>query len=218
MKNIFIAILLMLLGSSAGYAVSPAILHGISGGGCSESYFSDVTPDTAWSVGQSADRHYVGTVYTPAADECVCAIDVYVYGIQGTLTTDHDYYAQIYEMTTTTLSSLVTNGTSNVVAGETLAASTWVSANAGKFEFSTCVSLTGSTAYAIVFALDTEGDGIADEPNLDGTNYWQLGHDDESNIDSVLGGTGKWTWDSSIPYAQIIADEQDDIQIKVWTE
>lgn len=189
---------------------------------CTLAYFSDVTVDENLRIANTTTAHYVGTVYTPAATQCICQVDVYVSDLQGTLTSSFDFYMQIYTVDgNDDLAALVSNGTSGIVPGESIVDDTWISANAGNFTFATAPSLTGSTEYALVIVLDTEGDGIADEPNYsvpDDTNYFSIGYDNGAAGDAVLGGRGRWLWDSSIPYADQSTDADDDVQIKVYTE
>lgn len=223
MKKLFLSILLLFLFVGFSFAANPLFFTvcELLGDDCAQNYFSNVTVDDDLHIANTSTAHYVGTVYVPPLNECICAVDIYVSGVTGTLTSSFDFYMQVYTVDgNDDLASLVSNGTSAAIQGELLSASTWISANAGRFEFSPAVSLTGSTEYALVVVLDTEGDGVADEPSYsvpDNTNYFDWGYDNGASSDSVLGGRGRWLWDSSIPYADQSTDAGDDVQIKVYT-
>ena len=219
-----IVLLFLLLFATNSYAVSPAILHGMSGGSgntavCAETYAPNLAADAELYIGRLEATDFYGALYKPATTQDVCQIDAYIRYITGTLTSDHDYYCRIFSIDGNDDVDAIL-GTSSKVDGDLMSAGTWVSANAGYFVFDTPVTLTGGTTYAITFFISRGDSDLTDNPEHDGTNYPMIGFDNENNIgDGISMGRGSWTWDSSIPYADEFAiDPEDDVLIKVWTQ
>ena len=182
---------------------------------CQVDYSPSVSDDQNFSIGFSTYTDFRGILYTPSSGEEICSIDLYIRSISGTLTSSHDYYCRIFAIDGSDQAVTVL-GTSNVVPGESMVGGTWVSENAGAFGFSSSVSLTGSTTYAITFFIDRDGN-LNDDPEADTTNYPNAGYEDESIIDSIGGGRIGYLYNPSLPYAVQTQDEDDDVKLKVHT-
>ena len=190
--------------------------------GCTLAYFSDVAEiDSDTPIAEDGDDDYVGQQYIAPANQCVCAVDVYVNSVDGTLTADHDFYMQIFTLASDNITALVTNGTSAKITGESIAITSWLSENAGRFEFSPAVALTSGEDYALAITMDNDDDGPAPaEPDYDGTNFFNWGRDNSGDGgDTVADGVGRWAWQSgAVTYASSWHDGTDIYQIKVYTE
>lgn len=174
--------------------------------------------DNAW-ISRTDETAFHGFVWTPDDNALVCSIDVYVYGVAGTLTSSHDYYARIYEVNQTTHVVTGTVGTSNVVPGEDIVSGTWVSANAGTFDFATPASLTADTKYVIAFFLDRDGNQ-SDAPEVDATNRWSAGIDNENDGDSSGDHQdGRVAYSYNDISGSIAPDEdlEDDFEVIIYT-
>ena len=186
---------------------------------CTETYAPSLTYNYANSVGRYEDSDFYGLLYTPATNENICKVDMYVAAIVGTLTSGHEYYLRIFtidgsgDADTIVATSLPIDGDEIDAVGGTA----WLSSAGYYFVFSPAVELTGSTTYGFGIFVDQDSD-LTDNPEHDGTNYWQFGSDSGNDGDSIQGGRTYWTWDSSIPYLDTIVDATDDILIKVWTQ
>jgi hypothetical protein len=178
--------------------------------GCTETYAPAVTQDQGDYVGYQEGSDFVGFVYVPASDECICDIDVQIRQEYGD-PTGLNYHISIYTVDgNNDLASLV--GTSDAVAGSVIqgaANGSWMSANGDTFSFSPCVNLTGSTEYALVAFVDDDAN-LTDNPEHDGINYWRWAYDNELGSDGITIERGIWTWDASIPYAELGALDADD--------
>ena len=130
-KLLLISVLLLFLFSFNASAWNPFLISSGTGAVCAEVYAPSLTSDAPKIVGGETNRHYIGFRYDPASSECICAIDFYVDGITGTITS-YVYYAAIFALDSSTpkrLNSLM--GTSGSIAGSALVSDTWISANAG---------------------------------------------------------------------------------------
>lgn len=189
---------------------------------CTELYDASLvaTQDQPVYIGSVASADFYGLLWTPADDAVVCKIDAYVRAISGTLTSSHDYYARIYSVNAGTNVTTGVVATSAVVPGESMVATTWISANAGAFEFLSPPTLSADTKYAIVFFIDRDGN-LDDNPENDTANYPHFGYDDENNGDGVGDGTyqsGRIYYDyNDIGSAVTNLDAEDDILVKIDT-
>lgn len=170
-------------------------------------------------VGRYSASDFYGFLYTPAANECVCKIDPYIYSETGTPA--GNYYARIfvYNGATGAIDSIA--GTSSAVAGAGIngQGGQWSSASAGTYDFDPCISLSTGTTYAITWFISTDAD-LTDDPEYDGTNYWAIGTDDNAASDAIQLGRGSWQWDAEIPYPKeaYVPDAASDALVKIYTE
>jgi len=220
MRKLYIFILFMAVLTFVSYSSAVIIIRTAPPTGappsCSLSYDGGWTADTERPFGSASAVDFYGIIYTPTSDEDVCAIDIYIYNINEDLT-DKYYRAVILTWNATGPTCDTWLGHSDQVSGDDFVAGTWTSANAGLFEFSSAVSLTGSNTYLIGIYADTDGTPD-DDPEHDLVNYASFGDDNNNNGDSITGGRAYCAWDSSIPYGGVMVDENDDILFRVHTE
>ena len=183
-------------------------------GVCVKSYDPVVTVDTSVSVGRYASQDFVGFLYTPSDNECVCRVYAYVETEEGDQT-GINYHVRIFTVDgNVDVDAII--GTSAAVAGATINGN--ATAFTGAFTFSPCVHLTGSTLYAITVFPDDDAN-LTDDPQIDGTNYWTWGFDNERNLDAIQSGYNKWACDAAIPYEdQEATDDDDDMEVEIWTQ
>ena len=170
---------------------------------------------TDWvQTNNGADRYYDGIKYTPDSNECICEVDFYAEYLDGSRT-NYDYYLRIYALNGSNEITSPTGalGQSSKMDGDSLVVDTWISANAGRFVFSSCVSLTSGSNYGFAIFLDTDGDPDDNPPELGDTdNQWGLGYDDEAATDSIQGGRFSWDSDGTVS----VTDAEDDFRIRVF--
>jgi hypothetical protein len=187
----------------------------VAGPGCTETYAPAWTSDSERAIGQASSVDYYGLIYTPTSNEDVCAIDLYIEGIDGTLSSAHDYYISIFTINGADCQALL--GTSVKIDGDAMVADTWTSANAGLFTFATPVSLTASTSYIIGAWVDQDGN-LTDNPEHDATNHPEFGDDNNNNGDAITGGRIYCSWDAAIPYVGTLSDANDDPLFRIHTQ
>ena len=199
---------------------------------CAELYAPSLTADADAYIGNLSDAAYYGLLFTADENADVCAIDAYVRGVkisgtayytavaQGTnrLTSAYDYYARIYSVNQTTDVTTGVIATSNVVAGEEMIAATWLSENAGMFEFASPQTLTADTKYAIVFFVDRDGT-LTDAPEIDSANSPYFGFDNENAGDSSGDHQPGRIYYSHTDIGSAVGnlDEEDDLLVKIHT-
>jgi hypothetical protein len=222
----FVAILILLVAGIAGAdfkvnnvsnpaevngVSSPAKVNSVTASVCTADYTPSVTIDGAHSIGRYNAQEYVGFTYVPTASRSVCQVDIWVQSpVTGSLS-GKNYYCEIYSISSGELSDRL--GLSDAVAGTTVAA------GAGGFvswAFSTPVALTQGTTYGVAWFVDTDSN-LTDDPEIDGSNYFEVRYDDELNGDSIQTGLKAWAWDSSIPYSIDSQDPEDDFKVQVHT-
>lgn len=183
---------------------------------CTETYSGPGgwTDDTSRGFGQTDGIDYYGAIYIPLGDETVCAIDLYIRAINGTLSSSHDYYIKIctlvdYGGGNYDCDAVI--GTSDKVDGDGMSATTWQ-----EFTFSSTVNLTSGVAYGIGALVDTDGNPN-DDPGAeaDGTNYPSFGDDNNANGDAITAGRWYYNYTSTDGF---IADANDDPGFKVSTQ
>lgn len=214
-KLLLILIFSLFLAPFTAEAISPVFLHLIgSGTVCTETYAPSLTADAYTPISRYANIHFTGFLYTPTSNVEVCALDIYIESIGGNVTSK-GYYAQIWTIDgSNQLNTLL--GTSNRVLGTSIVATTWISANAGLFQFSSAISLTGSTTYGVVVFVDTDSDPN-DVPEIDGTNYINWGRDTGNDGDSIQNGECRWTHTDPTPHVVYGLTVGDDILVKIHT-
>lgn len=221
MKKYILVLLLLLLFPLSGSAfnITMAGSSTPSVTVCTETYAPSLTGDAYLSVSRFSAIEYTGFLYTPASNVDVCALDIYVWSLAGD-PTSKGFYAQIWEIgdgDPDPANSLVTNlGTSVRLLGTNLAATTWISANIGLFEWASPVSLIGSTTYAVIVFVDTDSNPN-DAPEYDGTNYITWRFDNENNGDAIQAGGFHWTYTSPTPHVVNVSDLEDDMLVKIHT-
>jgi hypothetical protein len=181
---------------------------------CAEDYAPSLTADVGRDIGATNTREFNGFIYTPATNKCVCYVDVYIKNESGD-PTGINYHLSIHTIDgSSQLESPL--GVSSAIAGADIngQAATWISANAGTFDFSTCVSLTASTSYAFAIFPDQDSN-LTDDPEIDGTNYWQLGLVDENNGSLIHSGRYTWSYTDPLPHVVQSTDAEDDILVKI---
>lgn len=181
-----------------------------TGGVCQETptYAPSLTGDIYEAIADAATQDFIGFKYTPASNQTVCKVDVNILDVL-TDPTGNKYYLAVYALDGSgRLNTLV--GLSDAVDGGALAAG-WNS-----FAFSTPISLTSGTAYGGGWFLDTDSN-TTDDPEVDATNSWRPYWDNNSNVDAILGGRYRWTWDAALPYEVEGSDALDDMVIRVYT-
>ena len=190
-----------------------------SGTSCVEDYTCEPTIDGDRNLSASASTDYVGAKYTPTGNICVCAIDLYVRDVNGTMSEDHDFYVRIFEMSGDDITDMATGGlgTSGKINGSSFNdGGEWLSEYAGLATFGTCVNLTASTDYAITIFMDTDGN-TSDDPEDDSVNYIEIGYDNSgSSCDAQMGGVA--TWRHSDGSDVIAIDTADEMALRVHSE
>jgi len=215
MKKYYL-IALVLFGLCFGFIQQQHLAVIAKKGECTETYAPSLTGDAGMYIGQSDSYDFYGILYKPASSESICKLEVYIEALQGTLTSSHDYYCRIFSVDGNDDVDAIL-GTSSKLDGDALVDNTWTSANAGFFEFSSPVALTGGVTYAITFFIDRDSD-LTDNPEFDYQNYPEFSFDNERNLDAVQVGRVGFTWDAAIPYADQGIDAEDDALIKIWTK
>jgi len=182
-----------------------------------QSYYSDTTIDTAAPFGSASGIDYYGELFTFTEEVQVCAIDVYIDAINGTLGATHDYYIKIFAVDGSNNATSVM-GTSAKLDGDSFSVDTWVSANVGLFTFVSPVTLSASTLYAITLFVSTDGT-LDDDPEHDITNYPSFGYDNNGAVDTIQGGRISFTTDGGggLPYTGTLQDANDDMAIVIHT-
>ena len=215
-----IVLLFLLFFATNSYAVSPAILHGMSGSGnlteCTETYSPNLAVDAENHIGRWSASDFLGFLYKPTSTASVCQIDVYVRYITGTLTSSHDYYCRIFSIDGNNDAATIL-GTSSKIDGDLIGEEAWISANAGYFVFDTPVALNSGTTYAITFFIDQDSD-LDDDPEADADNYPGFGYDNERNLDTIQYGAIGFAWDDTIPYADNSSGVNDDWMVIIWAQ
>lgn len=186
-------------------------------GDCTATYVPTLTEDANDPVGAYNGREFAGFKYTPTANECLCAVDAYNTSHSGTLSANYHVRVFALDGSNQPTSSL---GTSSAAAGGSMSDNTWLSTNGGLPTFSPCISLTSGTAYGIAIFPDTDST-LDDDPEISGTNYWNIAIDNENNHAgdaAKLGGMFKWAWAADFPYSITTSDLEDDPLIKIHTQ
>lgn len=214
-KKLFMVVILTCFLAISAWAMHPAfmaiIVQPSSSTVCTEDYVYEtvVLLTGFYKMANSNSDEYKGFIYTPDSDESICEVDVYVYGIDGTLGASHDFYMRIYSMTGDNLNASL--GQSGKLDGSDFSASTWISENAGRFVFSSPVSLSSGVPYAIVIFLDSDGNPNDTPPEVDSTNAFYWGYDDENDDDSIQGGRHSWDDDFTVDDS----DDEDDMGVRI---
>jgi len=173
--------------------------------------------DTARPIGNTVTVDFYGSLYTPAADICVCKVDFVYYSVNGTASSidSYNYHVRIFEDDGSNGDdvSLGVPYISDAVSGANVRA-----VGTGEFigfSFTTGVQLTGSQLYGITLFIDTDSN-LTDDPGdeIDATNYWNFGDDNEGPASQ---GRVTYTYDASIPYARNSPDLDDDPVIRVYS-
>lgn len=214
MKKLFLGIVLSFFLAISAWAMSGPFMQSITGCGsltCTKDYAVENTANllSYFKIGISALEEYRGFIYNPDSNESICEIDIYINYLDGTLGANHDYYMRIYSMTGDNLN--VSLGQSDKLDGSDIVAATWISANAGRFVFSTPIDLTNGVSYAIVIFLDLDGNPNDTPPESDAINYFRWAYDDENNADAIQGGRHGWNDDFSV----VTSDDQDDFGVRI---
>lgn len=190
---------------------------------CAESYAPSLTVNNGYGaeIGRYSGADFGGYLYSPTGNECVCKVDAYISVDTGDQTgINYHMRVFVYNAGTSAVDSIV--GTSSAIAGASINGNvgTWTSANGGYFEFSPCINLSSGTVYALTIFPDDDAN-LTDDPEVDGSNWWEWGADNSNNGDAIQLGRGAWTWDASIPYVKDeawVPDATDDGLMKVFTE
>ena len=178
-------------------------------------YSATTTADTNFTSSYNVDESsWSGFKYTPAATQHVCAVDFYIRLKNGTWTDiEHEIYLSIYTLTGTTLNAEI--GRSASVLGKNFATTTWTSANAGLFEFSSAVALTGAVQYGFGLFRDSDSDP-EDAPETNETHYFRLGYDSASDRDGIQGGVSGWRGSDGVQTTAGTGTLTDDLMIIVY--
>jgi hypothetical protein len=181
---------------------------------CLLGYDHGETQDGTFPFGQYLGKAFGGGKYTPSSNQCVCAVDVYFGGTQGTLTSSDDIYIRIATLNgSNEINSPTTGlGTSSKIDGDTITDHTWISANIGVVTFSPCIELSSGTAYAIYGLLDEDGNTAT--VDNDSSNYPRMGMAIETDHGSIWGGRFQWEDDGTVN----VSDAPDDVGIRIYTE
>jgi hypothetical protein len=150
-------------------------------------------------------------MYTPPVEITVCRVDWWITGYGGT-PANRDYYTSFYlldgSLEFTYDSDLVTNGRSAKVDGSAWN-DEWVT-----WTFSSYPVLAASTNYGLIIHVVDDGeDPSTQESYEDGTDYVNLGYDDENNSTDYIGGRRHW---NSLEQVND-HDPEDDILVKIYT-
>jgi hypothetical protein len=183
---------------------------------CQVDYAPSMTVDQNLTIGATAWVDFAGFLYTPTANKSVCAIDMYIKAIDGTMPDGMNIHWRIFAIDANRRADSVL-GTSVAVAADLMVVSTWTSANAGLFTFDTDVELTSGTQYAFCAFVDTDGN-LTDDPEIDVTNKVSAGYDNGSSVDTIGGGRISYTYGESFPYVIYGEDSTDDVLIKIYTK
>ena len=182
-------------------------------------YSATTTADTNFTSSYDVDTSsWSGFKYTPAATQHVCAVDFYIRlkngtWIDGESQIEDEIYLSIYTLTGTTLNAEI--GRSASVLGKNFATTTWTSANAGLFEFSSAVALTGAVQYGFGLFRDSDSDP-EDAPEINATHYFRLGYDSASDRDGIQGGVSGWRGSDGVQTTAGTGTLTDDLMIIVY--
>jgi len=221
-KLLFIAILFFSSLASAGFLqMQEQIIMSKSTAAavCAEDYAPSLTADAGRNVGAYNELEFTGFIYTPAANKCVCYVDIKQNSEAGD-PTGINYHMQIYSLDGSSGLNVLL-GTSNAVAGADLqgGGNEWISVltSTNGFVFDTCVNLSASTPYGFAIFPDTDTN-TTDDPEVDSTNYWILDLDDENNGSLVHSGRYTWSYATPLPHTVESTDAEDDILVKIGDE
>jgi len=222
MRKLILALFIIL--SCASLANSGGIISfpggGVAGLTCQLYYTNPnfTSADQGDGIGRYSAQDYSGFVYNPTANVTVCAVDVWIYGVQeNTGISSYEYYIVWFEFEDTgdTVTSFIANGQSDMFLGSAVK-----TANGGYLNvpFSTPFTLDSSKLYAITGYYDTDKDGVVDEDiTEDLDDYWRFGYDNEAG-DSAFEGRTQWAWDASIPFEEAAAPDLGDAPgIRIYT-
>jgi len=224
MRKYIILIILLILPISGSAKMSDMMHMMAAAGGstvCSEDYAPSLTQDGSRDVCVYNNQEFNGFIYTPATDKCVCYVDLYLVSETGDLSAvSINYHVQIWTLgVSNVLSSLL--GSSDAVASADLHGhpANWIGTTLGDgkgFPFSSCVSLSASTSYGFAIIPDTDAD-LTDDPEVDGTNYFSIGLDNENDGGLIHSGRVTWKYNSGTRDVNS-TDPEDDILVKIGNE
>jgi len=222
MKKLIIFLLFFFLSCTVSATVLQhhAVIARKNAAVCAEAYAPSLTADQGLEVGAGSGGDFAGYVYVPQQNECLCAIDLYIRVETGDQT-GKKYYGRVFTIDGNSDVDTIVGTSSNYIDGTNINgnAPAWISALVdGKITFSPCLNLTSGEDYAITMFVDTDGN-LDDDTEIDGSNHWEWGYDNESNGETELQGRCRWAWDASIPYVEEFAiDVEDEGLIKIWTK
>lgn len=232
MKKCLIAFIMLLFLSYFSWAgqLVPIFEDIASSAECVETYNPAATPDDAQAVGKVDNADFFGYIYDPAQDECICAVDPFIWAEDGDPNGNY-YYALIFERSgdaTPTLDSYL--GVSDRVQSDGINGNTpnrFSTLTGSKFLFSPCIDVYTAQAdgYAIVFVKDTDSNPLDDPaPELDVTNVLYFGFDNDTGNSGDYHGRGTWSWNATLgsglgtPLANYNWDADDFGDINVSTQ
>lgn len=202
-------------GLSNSYSFDIQIVADAEASSCQELYAPSFTADlNAAQFGAYNAQEFSGWIYQPAFNQSLCSVDVYVRGKTGSPT--GILYLAVYEVDgSNQLATLV--GISSGISASSGVAGTWISANAGMFNFDPAVTLTSGTKYGFGIFRDTDGN-LNDDPETDSVNFLSIGADNENSGDTILWGIYKWSYGvGTLPFVIQTFDAEDDPLIKINT-
>lgn len=183
---------------------------------CTEYYSATVTPDLEFDIGRWNGEEFDGTVIVPSHTIGVCAIDVHV-GSTSSLSATRFYFCDLHKLDAN-IESTTRLGQSNTINAGDLVQNTWISANAGLFEFASAITLYPGNTYGALFPPDTDGN-LTDDPEIvHGTNYFTIDYDNEAGQDSNQWGRCRLLY-SATGLPNNVGDDKDDLlQLRILTE
>jgi len=213
MKKLFLILILSCFIATGAWALfAPMAQVATDGAALVCTLYDEFTTgqDGALAIAKYANNEYGGTLWNDAASGGdICQVDWYVVGSPGAPSVN-DYYCEIWSVDGSSPPHLnALQGRSDKVDGNDNWATEFV-----VFAFSSDVSYSQSTDYAIILKAIDNNDDPATVGEYDDTNYITIGFDDENNSTTKTFGLRTWKADGTDNQV----DVEDDMLIKVHTK
>ena len=208
--------------ASVDGVATPASVDGVASDYCLSEYDPSPTDDASRYFSRYSGEEYMGMIYNPDSNQCICAVDFMLGERAGTFDANDDFYMRIFLLDGANALDDYTSplGTSAKIDGDDWNTNNVMisTTSSGNITFSPCVNVSSGSSYALVLFLDNDGNPN-DSPEYDETNYHFWRYDDEANVahgDTIQEG---WChWDPDDGTISGTPDNDDLMDIIVYTE